>query len=67
MSFAVDCETQHQVDGFREKLSEGGEKQQCRWLRIKYGLSGEIAPTGVGDPFVTAVSENFTVATGINR
>ena len=28
-----------------EKLSEGGEKSQCGWLKDKYGLSWQIVPT----------------------
>jgi predicted 3-demethylubiquinone-9 3-methyltransferase (glyoxalase superfamily) len=32
-----------------EKLSEGGEKQQCGWLKDKYGLSWQIIPTALGE------------------
>jgi predicted 3-demethylubiquinone-9 3-methyltransferase (glyoxalase superfamily) len=32
ISLTVNCETQDEVDTFWEKLSEGGEKQQCGWL-----------------------------------
>jgi hypothetical protein len=28
-----------------EKLSEGGAKMQCGWLKDKYGLSWQIVPT----------------------
>jgi len=28
-----------------EKRSEGGEKQQCGWLKDKYGVSWQIVPT----------------------
>ena len=45
ISFVVNCETQEEVDAFWEKLSEGGEKLQCGWLRDKYGLSWQIVPT----------------------
>ena len=31
-----------------EKLSEGGEKSQCGWLKDKYGLSWQIVPTALG-------------------
>src|SRR3977135_757805 len=37
ISFLVDCETQEEVDGFWNKLSEGGEKGRCGWLKDKYG------------------------------
>jgi predicted 3-demethylubiquinone-9 3-methyltransferase (glyoxalase superfamily) len=45
----VNCETQEEVDAFWEKLSEGGEKQQCGWLKDKYGLSWQIVPTVLGE------------------
>ena len=45
ISFVVDCETQDEVDELWEKLSEGGEKQRCAWLRDKYGVSWQIVPT----------------------
>jgi len=45
ISFVVHCETQQEVDELWEKLSEGGEKQNCGWLKDKYGLSWQIVPT----------------------
>jgi predicted 3-demethylubiquinone-9 3-methyltransferase (glyoxalase superfamily) len=45
VSFLVNCKAQDEVDYFWEKLSEGGEKHQCGWLRDKYGLSWQIVPT----------------------
>ncbi len=45
ISFVVRCETQQEVDELWEKLSAGGEKQQCGWLQDKYGLSWQIIPT----------------------
>ena len=44
VSFVVNCETQEQVDKFWEKLSEGGEKSQCGWLKDRYGLSWQVVP-----------------------
>jgi predicted 3-demethylubiquinone-9 3-methyltransferase (glyoxalase superfamily) len=44
ISFVVNCETQEEVDKFWEKLSEGGEKQQCGWLKDKFGVSWQIVP-----------------------
>jgi len=48
ISFFVNCETQQEVDEFWEKLSEGGEKQRCGWLKDKYGLSWQIVPSILG-------------------
>jgi len=31
-----------------EKLSEGGEKQRCGWLKDKYGVSWQIIPNVLG-------------------
>ena len=45
ISFVVNCETQEEVDEFWEKLAEGGETQQCGWLKDKFGLSWQIVPT----------------------
>jgi predicted 3-demethylubiquinone-9 3-methyltransferase (glyoxalase superfamily) len=48
ISFFVNCETQPEVDELWEKLSEGGEKQRCGWLKDKYGLSWQIVPSVFG-------------------
>lgn len=44
ISFVVNCETQEEVDELWEKLSEDGEKQQCGWLKDKFGVSWQIVP-----------------------
>jgi predicted 3-demethylubiquinone-9 3-methyltransferase (glyoxalase superfamily) len=54
-SFAVNCETQAEVDAFWEKLSAGGKTQRGGWLTDKFGLSWQIVPTALpelvsGDP-----------------
>ncbi len=48
ISFMVDCKTQEDVDHFWEKLSEGGSKDRCGWLKDKYGVSWQIVPTILG-------------------
>jgi predicted 3-demethylubiquinone-9 3-methyltransferase (glyoxalase superfamily) len=45
----VDCETQQEVDELWERLSEGGEKQRCGWLKDKFGLSWQVIPSVLGD------------------
>lgn len=49
ISFLVNCETQEEVDELWEKLSEGGEKVECGWLKDKYGVSWQIVPTVLGE------------------
>ncbi|HJT80625.1 MAG TPA: VOC family protein [Chthoniobacterales bacterium] len=44
VSFVVNCDTQEEVDYFWSKLSAGGEKSRCGWLRDKFGLSWQITP-----------------------
>ncbi len=48
ISFFVNCETQQEVDELWEKLSAGGEKSRCGWLKDKYGLSWQIIPSILG-------------------
>jgi len=49
ISLLVNCKTQEEVDELWEKLSEGGEKGQCGWLKDKFGLSWQIVPTVLGE------------------
>ena len=44
VSLVVHCQTQEEVDHFWERLSEGGEKVECGWLKDKFGLSWQITP-----------------------
>lgn len=48
ISLLVNCETQAEVDSLWEKLSAGGKKDRCGWLKDKYGLSWQIVPTVLG-------------------
>jgi predicted 3-demethylubiquinone-9 3-methyltransferase (glyoxalase superfamily) len=45
ISFVVNCETQQEVDELWEKLSAGGEKQRCGWLKDKFGVSWQVVPS----------------------
>ncbi|MGH9899176.1 MAG: VOC family protein [Pyrinomonadaceae bacterium] len=49
ISFFVNCETQQEIDMMWEKLSEGGEKGRCGWLKDKYGLSWQVVPPILGE------------------
>ena len=48
ISLSINCETQEEVDELWDKLSEGGEKGRCGWLKDKYGLSWQVNPTALG-------------------
>ena len=48
ISLFVNCETQQEVDELWDKLSEGGKKERCGWLKDKYGLSWQIIPSALG-------------------
>ncbi|HJX80930.1 MAG TPA: VOC family protein [Candidatus Udaeobacter sp.] len=50
ISFAVNCETQDEIDYFWEKLSgDGGSTGPCGWLKDKFGLSWQVSPVVLGD------------------
>jgi predicted 3-demethylubiquinone-9 3-methyltransferase (glyoxalase superfamily) len=51
VSFAIECETQEEVDYFWEKLTDGGEEGQCGWLEDRFGLSWQVVPTGMDELF----------------
>jgi predicted 3-demethylubiquinone-9 3-methyltransferase (glyoxalase superfamily) len=45
ISLFINCETQQEVDEHWEKLSAGGEKSRCGWLKDKFGLSWQVVPS----------------------
>jgi predicted 3-demethylubiquinone-9 3-methyltransferase (glyoxalase superfamily) len=49
VSFFVSCKTQPEVDDLWTKLSKGGEKGRCGWLKDKFGVSWQIIPSILGD------------------
>ncbi len=48
ISFVVNCGTQKEIDDLWEKLSAGGEKVECGWLKDKYGVSWQVVPAVLG-------------------
>lgn len=49
ISLFVNCESQDEVDDLWDKLSAGGQVQQCGWLTDKYGVTWQIVPSGMTD------------------
>ena len=47
ISFVVHCDTQEEIDYYWGKLSADPKAEQCGWLKDKYGLSWQIAPTAL--------------------
>ena len=45
ISFIVYCDTQEEIDRYWAKLSADPRSEQCGWLKDKYGLSWQVAPT----------------------
>jgi predicted 3-demethylubiquinone-9 3-methyltransferase (glyoxalase superfamily) len=48
ISLFVSCESQAEIDELWNKLLEGGQAQQCGWLKDKFGLSWQIVPAALG-------------------
>ncbi len=44
ISFVVNCRTQQEIDYYWEKLSRGGKKVACGWLKDKFGVSWQVTP-----------------------
>jgi predicted 3-demethylubiquinone-9 3-methyltransferase (glyoxalase superfamily) len=49
ISFFVSCQTQKEIDYFWGKLSAGGKKSRCGWLKDKFGVSWQIVPPILGE------------------
>jgi predicted 3-demethylubiquinone-9 3-methyltransferase (glyoxalase superfamily) len=49
ISLSIDCHSQAAVDDLWEKLSAGGSKSQCGWLKDRYGLSWQVVPAVLSD------------------
>jgi predicted 3-demethylubiquinone-9 3-methyltransferase (glyoxalase superfamily) len=48
VSLHVNRESQEEVDDLWDKLSAGGSKGRCGWLKDKFGLSWQIIPSALG-------------------
>jgi predicted 3-demethylubiquinone-9 3-methyltransferase (glyoxalase superfamily) len=51
VSFQITCETQDEIDYYWDSLTKGGEEGPCGWLKDKFGLSWQVAPTGMAELF----------------
>lgn len=48
VSFAIECETQQEIDYYWERLLAGGGKPvACGWLKDRFGVSWQVMPEGM--------------------
>ena len=58
VSLQINCDDQHEVDYFWEKLTaDGGKEAPCGWLSDKYGLAWQVTPAGIDEVFSDADPE----------
>lgn len=71
ISLVANCETQAEVDELWEKLSAGGEKGRCGWLKDRYGMSWQVVPILVGklmqDPHAGKSEQVMQAILGMNK
>jgi predicted 3-demethylubiquinone-9 3-methyltransferase (glyoxalase superfamily) len=44
VSFMVECESQEELDGYWNRLADGGQEVACGWVTDRYGLAWQIIP-----------------------
>jgi predicted 3-demethylubiquinone-9 3-methyltransferase (glyoxalase superfamily) len=49
VSFFVSCDTQEEIDGYWDRLLEGGTPMQCGWIADKFGVTWQIVPKFLGE------------------
>jgi predicted 3-demethylubiquinone-9 3-methyltransferase (glyoxalase superfamily) len=47
ISLFINCETQKEVDELWDKLSAGGEKSMCGWVKDKFGIFWQVIPSAL--------------------
>ena len=50
VSLVVSCETQDEIDHYRDTLlADGGKPSMCSWLEDRFGLSWQVVPSVIGE------------------
>jgi predicted 3-demethylubiquinone-9 3-methyltransferase (glyoxalase superfamily) len=63
VSFAIECDSQEEIDYYWDKLLAGGGKpQQCGWLKDRFGVSWQVVPAGLDALFAGKKAEKVMQA-----
>jgi predicted 3-demethylubiquinone-9 3-methyltransferase (glyoxalase superfamily) len=63
ISFLVYCDDQDELDRYWEALSADPNAEQCGWLKDRYGLSWQIAPSNLDEMLQTGSKEQVARVT----
>ena len=63
ISFMVYCDTQAEIDYYWEELSAVPEAEQCGWLKDQFGVSWQIAPSGMDEMMRKGTPEQLSRVT----
>lgn len=59
VSLIVNCDTQEEIDYYWDKLSAVPSAEQCGWLKDKFGVSWQIAPTEMNELMTKGTKEQI--------
>lgn len=65
VSFMIFCKDQNEIDYYWDKLTEGGNEQQCGWLKDKFGVSWQIIPEELDEMMDTKNKEQMARVTKV--
>ena len=63
ISLIVKCDTQEEIDHYWGKLSAVPEAEQCGWLKDRFGLSWQVAPTSMDKMMQSGTPEQIARVT----
>ncbi|MDQ7816211.1 MAG: VOC family protein [Melioribacteraceae bacterium] len=63
VSFMIYCKDQEEIDYYWEKLTAGGQEQQCGWVKDMFGVSWQIVPVEMDEMMRTKDKEKLARVT----